>query len=103
MVLFSGVVFGIAYQGKDIVWYPTTTLGSIYTNYIIFRNVEIFTPKNSSNKEIGRKILNLQKYFIYWNEKFKTNSLFDKYVLKLPQYYGIEKLVNVSKKEKKQN
>jgi hypothetical protein len=103
MVLFGGVVFGLAYQGKDIVWYPTTTLGNIYTNYIIFRNVEIFTPKNSSNKEIGRKILNLQKYFIYWNEKFKTNSLFDKYVLKLPQYYGIEKLVNVSKKKKKKN
>jgi hypothetical protein len=36
-------------------------------------------------------------------KKFKTNSLFDKYVLKLPQYYGIEKLVNVSKKKKKKN
>ncbi len=49
------------------------TLAALTLNYIIFRNVENFSKKNSSNKQrkIEGKKLNLQEYCICENENLK--------------------------------
>jgi hypothetical protein len=64
-----------------VLLYPTT-FGGFDTNYIIFRNVEFFFNfLFQITKMCEGKLMNLQVYFICWNENFKINQFFNRHTL----------------------
>jgi YHS domain-containing protein len=64
--------------------YPSAYLGSFDTNYIIFKNVDIFIKDNNLRTEFCKgKIDYSGTFYFFQNENIKANKLFDKHVLKL--------------------
>jgi hypothetical protein len=61
-------------------------LGNFKINYIILKNVEMLKLLFLNNKNVWRKCLYLQEYYVSPNENLKINQLFDIHYVKISKY-----------------